>query len=75
MIAADGDQVDMRHFTTQARQKTVKQLPTDGRWIGRIEEIAGDEQAIDLPLMDQANQPVEKTGLFMASLIAMQMVA
>ena len=72
---ADGDDIQVRHPLAQAGQEAVEELPAGRGRIGSIKNIPGNQQAIDVALQDQIRQPVEKTALFIASIVAMQMMA
>ena len=75
VVTGDGNQIEMRELLVYTGQKAVELLPTGRRRIGRIEDIARNQQAVNLPLPDQRNQPVEKIALLVASIMAMQMMA
>ncbi len=75
MIAGDDDDVEWRHPTPGFSEELVElALSVSGR-VRVIENVAGDQQGVDLFGFQRVQQPVEKTLLFVTAVEIVQGLA
>lgn len=75
MVSTNRYHIQMRETLMQMGQKAIEHLPTPRPGVGGIEQITRDQQGINLPLGNQVAEPVEKTEMFMGTVVPMQMMA
>ena len=75
VIAGDDDDIQVRNTLLGGSEKTVELLLGGGGRIGIIEDVAGDQQDINLFGCESVEQPVQKSLMLVIPLKVMQGLA